>query len=161
MRHSETRLHLLLLSTVLVGQGVGPAEALGQELPQALSVRGESVQAAPVLSLSADTAADRGSRFAGGLAGAMVGAAAGILIADGVVDTPDMQWVVGAMIGEAIGVPLGVHLSTTPRGNVTWAFLGSSAIAAVAFVAMAETGQPAFLVAAVPLQLVASLRLIR
>lgn len=161
MRQQSSRLHIVLLTAALAWQGPNPTGAEGQELPHPTSVEAQGLQTALGPRLSLDASAGPGNRIAGGLAGALVGTFAGALIGDGV--GSEWSFVEGAVIGEAIGLPLGVYFSTrtTPRGRVAWALLASSAIAGIAFVAAAEADQPAILIAAVPLQLVVSLHLIR
>src|SRR5688572_20486113 len=121
-------------------------------------VQQEGVRIAPTANMIA-------GGLVGGALGLLVFGYAGALIADNQADTgEDLAalggFVVGASIGEALMMPLGVHLVNHRRGNYGTAALVSVAIAAgglaLAFATEDQSPLPGIILVAIPIAQIAT-----
>lgn len=68
---------------------------------------------------------------------------------------------VGAVAGETIGLPLGVHLASKPRGSFAVTFLGSAAVTGLGLALLYEAESPYLLLAVPVAQLAVSIAIER
>ena len=98
---------------------------------------------------------------AGGILGGVVGLFGGAFA--GVAIDPPGYWdvsvggLIGASVGEVVGIPLGVHLANKKQGNFPLALLASLGVAGAGVGLTAATEEPAFLIATPIAQLIASI----
>ena len=130
MRRCATFAIVLLLFVNAAGYGQGPRRDFRFEPAAPLSVTSVQQQTAPV-----------GNMIFGGLVGGAIGffafGFAGALIADSQAsdDSEGFEalggFVIGAIIGESVLLPLGVHIADKRRGDFATELLVSAGIAAV------------------------------
>ncbi len=96
-----------------------------------------------------------GAVFAG--AGALAGAAADDGESEAVVSGAFVFGLLGAGVGYAIGVPVGIHAANRGRGSVGLGLLASGAVAVLAGATAAETGWPERGTTAIPVLLASHL----